>query len=143
MSIFDLVDSISDDMFAVTGSPITYQRDGQTIAADIPAKIGSTLFRTDDRNGITLRVEQRDFIVRVSDAGGLDEPKKGDEIIWKGKVYMVSAPNGEPCWRWHTRQSHTQMRIHAKYIGDPDPEPEPQTEPATEPAAEQEQDDDE
>ena len=52
MSIFDLVDSISDEMFDVTGSPITYQRDGVTIAADIPAKIGSTLFRTDDRNGI-------------------------------------------------------------------------------------------
>ena len=121
MSIFDLVDSISDGMFDVTGSPITYQRDGVTIAADIPAKIGSTLFRTDDRNGITLRVEQRDFIIRVSDAGSLDEPKKGDEIIWAGKVYMVSAPNNEPCWRWHTRQTHTQMRIHAKYIGDPEP----------------------
>jgi len=134
MSIFDLVDSISDEMFDVTGSPITYQRDGVTIAADIPAKIGSTLFRTDDRNGITLRVEQRDFIIRVSDAGSLDEPKKGDEIIWAGKVYMVSAPNNEPCWRWHTRQTHTQMRIHAKYIGDP--------EPATEQQNDQEQEND-
>ena len=121
MSVFELVDSILDDLFEFSGSPIAYRRDGVTLAENVSAKIGSTLFRTEDRNGITIRVEQRDFFVRVADVNGLDEPQKGDEIIWDNKTYMVSAPNGEPCWRWHTRQSHTQMRIHAKYIGNYEP----------------------
>lgn len=118
MSVFELVDSVLDDMFDVTGEPVSYSRDGVVLFANIKAKVGSTLFRTDDANGITFRIEQRDFIVRVSDMAGFDEPKKGDEIIWDGKAYMVAAPNGEPCWKWHTRHSHTQMRIHAKYLGD-------------------------
>ena len=119
MSVFELVDSVLDDMFDVTAVPVSYSRDGVTLYTNIPAKLGSMLFRTDDAaRGITIRTEQRDFIIRAADVSGLDEPKKGDEIIWDGKAYMVAAPNGEPCWKWHTRHSHTQIRIHAKYIGD-------------------------
>jgi len=141
MPVFELVDSILDDLFELNGSPIAYRRDGVTMAENVLAKIGSTLFRTEDRNGITIRVEQRDFLIRVADVNGLDEPQKGDEIIWDNKTYMVSAPNGEPCWRWHTRQTHTQMRIHAKYIGDYDPNEDQKQDLDQEP--DQNQDDDE
>lgn len=108
-----------NQMFATASQVVSYLRDGVTLASDIPAKLGRTLFRTDDLTGsVTIRYEQRDFIVRTSDLPNLDEPKKGDEIVFDGKTYQVSAPDGEPCWRWHTRQSHSQLRIHAKYAGD-------------------------
>lgn len=118
MPLFDLVDSVTDKMFDVTASVIDYRRGGQELFVNIKAKVGQTLFRADTAAGLTIRIEQRDFIVRASDVAAMEEPKKGDEIVWQGKKYMVFAPNGEPCWRWHTRQSHTQLRIHAKYIGD-------------------------
>jgi hypothetical protein len=119
MSIFEQGEAMLDRMFEAASKPVSYLRDGVTLASDIPAKLGRTLFRTDDLSGsVTLRFEQRDFIVRTSDAGSIGEPKKGDEIVFGGKTYQVSAPDGEPCWRWHTRQSHSQLRIHAKYAGD-------------------------
>lgn len=108
-----------NQMFATASQVVSYLRNGTAIASDIPAKLGRTLFRTDDLTGsVTIRYEQRDFIVRTSDLTNLDEPKKGDEIVLDGKTYLVAAPDGEPCWRWHTRQSHSQMRIHAKYTGE-------------------------
>ncbi len=118
MPLFDLVDSDTEKMFDVTASTISYRRGGQELFTDIKAKVGQTPFRADTASGVTIRIEQRDFIVRASDVAAMDEPKKADEIIWQGKRYMVFAPNSEPCWRWHTRQSHTQIRIHAKYVGE-------------------------
>lgn len=118
-SIFKPGEALLNQMFAIASQPVSYLRDGAVLASNIPAKLGRTLFRTDDLSGsVTLRFEQRDFIVRSSDLPNLDEPKKGDEIVFDGKTYQVSAPDGEPCWRWHTRQSHSQIRIHAKYTGD-------------------------
>ena len=102
--------------FGYAAVSISYYRDGTAKAADIPAKLGRTLFRAENQFGVTVRTEQRDFIVRTSDLG--ITPEVGDEIRYNGKSYSVSAPNGEPCWKWHTRTSHTQKRIHAKYNGE-------------------------
>ena len=116
MSMFDRGEAMSERMFAIGAVPVSYRRAGAVLASDIPAKLGKTLFRAENNFGITIRDEQRDFIVRRSE---LDiDPENGDEILFKGKVYLVTAPNHELCWRWHTRQSHSQMRIHAKYAGD-------------------------
>lgn len=122
-SMFESGEAMLNRMFAAASKPVSYLRDGTVLASNIPAKLGRTLFRTDDLSGsVTLRFEQRDFIVRSSDLPTLDEPKKGDEIVFDGKTYQVSAPDGEPCWRWHTRQSHSQIRIHAKYTGNAEEE---------------------
>lgn len=90
---------------------------GSSVSSGIKAKLGKTLFRAEDNDGVTIRTEQRDFIVRAADIEGIT-PEVGDEIRFDGKRYMVTAPNNEPCWKWHTRQSHTQIRIHAKYNGE-------------------------
>lgn len=117
-TLFKQGESLLASMFAQASQPISYGRAGVTIARDIPAKLGRTLFRTDDlAGGVSFRFEQRDFIIRVADVPALDEPKRGDVILHDGKTYIVSAPDGEPCWRWHTRQTHTQIRIHAKCTG--------------------------
>ncbi len=112
-----------DRMFETSGTSVSYRRDGEVMVESAPAKVGRTLFRTDDvAAGVVFRFEDRDFIVRASDFAAIGEPRRGDEIVWDGRLYLVAAPDGEPCWKWHTRQSHTQMRIHAKYSGAPEEE---------------------
>lgn len=106
-----------DAAFEMVGVPISYRRDTSMLATAIPAKLGSTLFRADDQSGVTIRTEQRDFILRMSQLPTAFEPVTGDEIIHDGHKYMVSAPNGEPCWRWHTRLNHSQIRIHTNHAG--------------------------
>ena len=118
MSIFDAGEQLIEQMFAIASKPCNYKREGEVIASGIPAKLGRTLAKLDDlTTGIAIRFEMRDFIFRAGDLVAIGEPQKGDEIEFEGGVYIVTAPDGEPCWRWHTRQSHTQIRIHAKYAG--------------------------
>ena len=118
MSIFDAGEKLIEQMFEIATKPCNYLRGGEVIARDIPAKLGRTLAKVDDlATGISIRFEMRDFILRVEDLPDIGEPQKGDEIVFEHGIYIVTAPDGEPCWRWHTRQSHTQIRIHAKYAG--------------------------
>ena len=122
-SMFLRGEEMIDRMFEASGTPVSYRRDGVVLVESAPAKVGRTLFRTDDvAAGVVFRFEDRDFIVRASDFAAIGEPRRGDEIVWDGRLYLVAAPDGEPCWKWHTRQSHTQMRIHAKYSGAPEEE---------------------
>ena len=116
MSVFRDSEKMLDDMFAVAAVYIAYRRNGKYLAQNIPAKLGRNLAKTDCNSNITVRIAEHDFIVRTKDLCTLDSPKKGDEIIWDGCVYMVAAPESEPCWKWHTRHCHTQMRIHTRYI---------------------------
>ena len=122
-SMFLRGEEMIDRMFEASGTSVSYRRDGEVMVESAPAKVGRTLFRTDDvATGVVFRFEERDFIVRASDFAAIGEPRRGDEIVWDGRLYLVAAPDGEPCWKWHTRQSHTQMRIHAKYSGAPEEE---------------------
>lgn len=116
MNLFEKGEAMQDRAFLFASVPISYHRGGEMIAGEIPAKLGRTLFRAENQFGVTIRTEQRDFIVRASDISFL--PEVGDEICYDGKSYSVSAPNGEHCWKWHTRNSHSQIRIHAKYNGE-------------------------
>lgn len=106
-----------DSAFASMGVPVTYMRGEDALATAIPAKIGSTLFRADSNSGVTIRTESRDFILRMADLPPDFEPETTDEIIHDGHKYMVAAPNREPCWRWHSRRDHSQIRIHTVYVG--------------------------
>ena len=122
-SMFLRGEAMIDRMFETSGTSVSYRRDGEVMVESAPAKVGRTLFRTDDvATGVVFRFEERDFIVRASEFAAIGEPRRGDEIVWDGRLYLVAAPDGEPCWKWHTRQSHTQMRIHAKYSGAPEEE---------------------
>lgn len=109
--------ALSAAMFDAFSVAVEYRRGGAAIASGIKAKLGSTLFRADDNRGMTIRTEQRDFIVKASDFAAGFEPETGDEIAYDGHRYLVTAPNGEPCWRWHSRLNHSQIRVHAKHVG--------------------------
>lgn len=115
-SIFEPGEKMMRDAFGYASRTVDYYRDGALLAAGIPAKLGRTVFRYDTPSGMTIRTEQRDFILRFSDISV--EPKTGDEIVLDGEIHVVSAPNNEPCWRWHTRTTHSEIRIHAKSAGE-------------------------
>ena len=83
-------------------------------ARTIPAVIGRTVFRASDGYGMTTRTESRDFIVRTRDMP--EEPQSGDRFVWKGVVYEVLAPSGEPVWRWSDGYLNAR-RIHTKETG--------------------------
>ena len=76
---------------------------------------GRSLFRADDRYGVTIRIQSIDFIVPASELTKF--PEKGDEIYADGHVYEVLAPNDEPVWRWNGNYG-TAVRIHTKDIGE-------------------------
>ena len=116
-NIFEKGEAMQAAAFGYAAVLITYRRAGTALATDIPAKLGKTLFRAENQFGVTIRTGQRDFIIRASDLTAMP-PEVGDEILFDGKTYSVSAPNGEPCWKWHSRITHTQIRIHAKYNGE-------------------------
>jgi hypothetical protein len=115
-SIFESGEAMMREAFSYASCIVDYCRDGAAAISGIPAKLGRTLFRYETPAGMTIRTEQRDFILRYSDLNF--EPRTGDEIVLDGKTYVVSAPNGEPCWRWHTRLTHSEIRIHTKFAGD-------------------------
>lgn len=112
MSIFNAGRALLNKAYSFSGCVITYRRGENTLAVDIPAKEGKTVFRYIDYSGITARTEQYDFIVREKDLKVF--PETGDEIICGGDTYLVSAPNDEPCWRWHSRGIASEIRIHTK-----------------------------
>lgn len=115
-NIFEKGEAMQEAAFRYGAVSIDYFRNGSALASGIPAKLGRTLFRAENNFGVTIRTEQRDFIVRTSDLAAT--PEVGDEIRYDGRKYSVCAPNDEPCWKWHTRINHSQKRIHAKYIGE-------------------------
>ena len=94
-------------------TPVVYlRRGGERLTVN--ATLGRTLFRAENEYGITIRVESRDFLVSASEL--VNDPERGDQIIFNGTVFEVLAPNSEPVWRW-SGSFHTTRRIHTKEIG--------------------------
>lgn len=80
---------------------VDYLRDGLFVAKGIPAKAGRKLFRLFAEDGSAIYVRARRFIVRRSDLGRQDPPKFNDTIIWNGRRYKVSNPDGGAPWEEH------------------------------------------
>ena len=91
--------------------PVEYRR-GEEAVHQLAATVGSTLFRADDRYGVTTRTRSVDFIMA---APGFI-PEGGDEIRYDGQRFEVLAPNGEPVWRFSDNTGRS-IRIHTKFIG--------------------------
>ena len=83
-------------------------------ARELPAVMGRTVFRSSDGYGMTTHAESRDFIVRTEDMP--EEPGTGDCFVWKGIIYEVLAPSGEPVWRWSDGYMNAR-RVHTKETG--------------------------
>jgi len=89
------------------------EKDGDPVT--LTATRGRSLFRAEDRFGVTIRVHSTDFIVIAADLTRF--PAKGDEIIADGRVFEVLAPNDEPVWRWSGNYQEA-IRIHTKDMGE-------------------------
>lgn len=99
---------------------VVYQRGTDTV--ELPATIGTTVFQIDDGAGALLRIESRDYLIRVVDlvlGGNAILPKRGDRIRETSGtqviVYEVVGPGDEPCWRWSDVYRQT-LRIHTKQV---------------------------
>ena len=116
MSIFEKGEKMLATAFDYAARKIDYCQVGGQKIEGIPAKLGKTVFRYSSPSGVTVRTEQRDFILPYKKLNFA--PKTGDEIIFGEEIFLVCAPNNEPCWKWHTRNSHSEIRIHTKKADD-------------------------
>jgi hypothetical protein len=92
-----------------------YRRDGADVA-HARARRGSTHAVTTDSDGFSVHVRFADFFLLAADLPAGFEPAVGDVVWHGGWPYLVSAVDGEPCWRWHTRQSRRIFRVHTRQI---------------------------
>lgn len=99
---------------------IQYERERDSVV--LPAAIGRTEFEDADAYGIVHRLESRDFLIRTAVfvlSDGPTLPKAGDRIreVVGGQsfTYEVSAPGGEPPWRY-SDPHRTTLRIHTRRI---------------------------
>lgn len=102
---------------------VVYHRGDHSVT--LAATVDSTVFRYDDRHGVAVRSESRDYIVRAADLvldGERLTPRRGDLIRERddqtGITYVhevMSPTSDEPDWRWAdgSRQS---IRIHSRQI---------------------------
>lgn len=79
----------------------------------VAATIGKTIFKLDNGYGVVYE-ESTDFLISV--ALLLDQPRKGDKILWREVEYEVLAPDNEPVWRYSDPYKTT-YRIHSKRVG--------------------------
>ncbi len=112
------LDGVRND---VMSHAVTYARGELSVA--VSATVGSTLFQVDDGAGGTIRVTQRDFLIRCADLvlGGEEVlPQRGDRITetvqGRNVVWEVMGPGGgEPDWRYSLPDRST-LRIHMKEV---------------------------
>ena len=90
MSLFEKGELLFEKIFDATSKNISYYRDEVKIASEIPAKLGRTVFRTNDAAGLSIRYEDRDFIIKHSDIKLVFPPEKGDMIEFDSFLYQVS-----------------------------------------------------
>ena len=104
---------------------VVYQR-GQA-SVQVQATVGQTVFRIDDGYGGSVRVVQRDYLIRGEDLildGDEILPQRGDRIreVQGNKVFVheVMGPGGgEPDWRYSAPHRRT-LRVHTKHVATED-----------------------
>lgn len=116
--IEDAMSMLSAELQRVVASSITYTRAGLG-SVDVTARVGRQAFRLGQDGESRLEWSDKDFIVPVADlaiGGSAITPRRGDQITYRGRVYQVQAPGGEPPAR-HTDSFGTDWRIHTKLVG--------------------------
>lgn len=77
---------------ASASQEVTYQRGGASVS--LQATMGATQMAQYDQGGVVIAFDSIDFLVQAADLvlnGGQVEPRRGDEILWRGNVYRVVA----------------------------------------------------
>ena len=95
---------------------VEYQRDA--VRLPLRATIGKTVFEVTDDYDRLVRIESRDFLIRVNDLIFDDQvvtPGPGDLIHEGNFVYEVMSPPGEPEWRYSDVNRQT-IRVHTKQV---------------------------
>jgi len=114
MTLRSLVTGALDVIRDVGGETITYSNGSGTVS--LTCAVARTEFETVDMNGITERVEMRDFLVVASDlviSGSAVTPSRGHTITWDSGTYELMSPGREPVHE-HVDQHAYMFRIHTK-----------------------------
>ncbi|HBE68505.1 MAG TPA: hypothetical protein DDW52_10195 [Planctomycetaceae bacterium] len=94
---------------------VTYQRGADSV--DLLATQGST-DTENDSGAVVVQSRSIDWILEAADLL-LNEtevlPEKGDRIVVGSRIYEVVDLGGEPCFRWHGRDSLS-LRVHTKEV---------------------------
>ena len=113
-------DWLASQRKAHASQSVTYRRGTDSVV--VSASIGSTRFEQEDRDGLVVRSQVRDYLIDVADlvlSGGAIEPEVGDLIEEtvgsQTHVYQVLPLGGEPAWRYSDPYRKT-YRIHTKRV---------------------------
>jgi hypothetical protein len=97
--------------------PITYRRGGLSVVAK--ATVGRTNYEIDEGNGVMVRSQSRDYVMRAADLvlGGVRVvPQRGDRIEESPDlVHEVVSVAGQNEWSY-ADPSRVLMRIHTKEV---------------------------
>ncbi len=116
---------LDDQRHSFLTRTVVYQRGDSSV--QVQATVGQTVFRIDDGYGGSVRVVQRDYLIRGEDLvldGDEVLPQRGDRVreVQGNKVFVheVMGPGGsEPDWRYSDPHRRT-LRIHTKHTGTED-----------------------
>ena len=66
-------------LLSVAGVAVTYSRDASSVK--VTATPGKTDYERESEDGVAIRSQARDFLIRVSDLVAIGEPARGDTIV--------------------------------------------------------------
>jgi hypothetical protein len=112
-------DWLADQLIDHASQTVVYKRGVHQVT--LQATFSRKLLKLADEDGIRMQWTDADFLIRRSDLvlnGNETLPQVGDTVRWThgGLTYVfeVSAPPGEPFWRWSDSFKKI-IRVHTKH----------------------------
>jgi len=105
------------------GVAITYARPGTSLSVSLTAGKGQRDTEQLDEQGVSERVERRDWLIAAADLVDGSTPIVPDHkdtiTDAAGYVYqVVGLSSNDPVWEWSDR-SHVILRVHSQEVGRP------------------------
>lgn len=100
---------LTDKMYA-SGSEVVEYITGN-VRRLVRSQFAITFYEMADTNGMLIKKEVRDFIIKVELLVG--EPKRGDIIIYEGQKYIVTPHDGTDVYKF-CDAFKKKYRIHSK-----------------------------
>lgn len=85
---------------------------------EINPTMGQAIFEGQNyENGLSVRIETRDFLIDVAELIGGYRPRTGDKIEVGSNRFEVFAPDGDHCWR-DSSAAEKSIRVHTRKINE-------------------------
>lgn len=115
MNIAQSMAWLKSSMFKHEGVAASYVRGDVELSVTVIR--GRSRMEVDSGDGVIVRMESPDYLVRASEIATLGKPLDGDRIIDDGIVYQVMPADGnDSSWQWADLPNRAVFRIHTKQI---------------------------